>query len=90
MLRLIKLAGKFLLKGTLMIMQRRIRLSLLLTLLLLVPIALRAQTSETTARLKAIDEYASRVMRDWRVPGFAMAIVKDDRVILVKGCSRAK
>ncbi|HEY0385993.1 MAG TPA: serine hydrolase domain-containing protein, partial [Pyrinomonadaceae bacterium] len=66
-------------------MQRRIRLSLLFMLLLFAPIGLQAQTSDATARLKEIDEYANRVMRDWHVPGFAMAIVKDDRVIFAKG-----
>jgi CubicO group peptidase (beta-lactamase class C family) len=36
-------------------------------------------------RLKAIDEYAAKAMADWHVPGFAMAIVKDDAVIFAKG-----
>jgi CubicO group peptidase (beta-lactamase class C family) len=63
---------------------RGLCLSLLLLLLLLVaPAALRAQ--ETDARLKEIDEYAQRVMQDWKVPGFALAVVKDDKVIFAKG-----
>lgn len=39
----------------------------------------------TDARLKAIDEYAARAGREWEVPGFAVAIVKDDKVIFAKG-----
>jgi CubicO group peptidase (beta-lactamase class C family) len=35
--------------------------------------------------LKEIDEYATKAGQDWRVPGFAMAIVKDDSVIFAKG-----
>lgn len=62
---------------------RSLRLGLLLLLLFVAPLALRAQEQE--ARLKEIDEYARQVMKDWRVPGFAMAIVKDDKVIFAKG-----
>lgn len=62
---------------------RGLRLSLLLLLLLVAPAALRAQ--ETDARLKEIDEYAQKVMQDWKVPGFALAVVKDDKVIFAKG-----
>jgi CubicO group peptidase (beta-lactamase class C family) len=59
------------------------RLGLLLFLLFIAPLALVAQT--TDARLKEIDEYATKAGQDWRVPGFAMAIVKDDKVIFAKG-----
>lgn len=72
-------------KGNLMTDQRTFRLSLLFLLLFIAPLSLLAQTAETAARLKEIDEYASRIMQDWRVPGFAMAIVKDDAVIFSKG-----
>ncbi|CAN5767879.1 serine hydrolase [soil metagenome] len=44
-----------------------------------------AQTSTTDARLKEIDEYSARAGVDWKVPGFAIAIVKDDRVVFAKG-----
>jgi CubicO group peptidase (beta-lactamase class C family) len=56
---------------------------LLLLLLVCAPATLVAQTLE--ARLKEIDEYAARAGRDWKVPGFALAIVKDDRVVFAKG-----
>ncbi len=62
--------------------RRPSRLVLLLVLLTLAPHA-RAQTIE--ARLKEIDDYATKAGRDWNVPGFAIAIVKDDRVVFAKG-----
>lgn len=62
---------------------RSLRLGLLLLLLLIAPLALRAQDQDS--RLKEINEYAHRVIEDWKVPGFAMAIVKDDKVIFAKG-----
>jgi CubicO group peptidase (beta-lactamase class C family) len=57
--------------------------ALLLLALIANPVALAQETID--ARLKAIDEYAEKVARDWQVPGFAMSIVKDDRVIFARG-----
>ncbi len=37
------------------------------------------------AKLAEIDAYAQKVREDWNVPGFAIAIVKDDKVLLAKG-----
>ena len=66
-----------------------VRLLPLLLLLLLVPLApagaQTAQVVEAAARLREIDEYAARALREWRVPGMAIAIVKDDRVIFARG-----
>ena len=55
----------------------------LFLLLLLLPSALVAQTLEE--RLKEIDAYAAKAGQEWKVPGFAVAIVKDDKVVFVKG-----
>ena len=66
--------------------RRPSRLFLLLVLLSLAPLSglsARAQTLE--ARLREIDDYAAKAGRDWNVPGFAVAIVKDDRVVFAKG-----
>jgi CubicO group peptidase (beta-lactamase class C family) len=63
--------------------QRRARFVVLFLLLLTLPQALRAQTLEE--RLKEIDEYAAKAGQDWKVPGFAVAIVKDDKVVFAKG-----
>lgn len=54
------------------------RTSLLLTLIALLPALAVAQSAE-------LDRYISRAVRDWGVPGVAVAIVKDDKVILAKG-----
>ncbi|MBV9925299.1 MAG: serine hydrolase [Acidobacteria bacterium] len=55
---------------------------LLLALLVFSPPA-SAQTLEQ--QLKEVDEYAARAGREWNVPGFALAVVKDDKVVFVKG-----
>ena len=36
-------------------------------------------------KLKEIDAYAQQVMTDWKGPGMAIAIVKDDKVVFQKG-----
>ncbi|HEX8187199.1 MAG TPA: serine hydrolase [Pyrinomonadaceae bacterium] len=63
--------------------QRHARPALLLLALLLFSAPAPAQTLE--GRLKEIDEYAAKAGQDWKVPGFAVAVVKDDRVVFVKG-----
>ena len=61
------------------------RLFLLAFLLHLLPLPLVGQSRTTDARLKEIDEYSARAGVAWKVPGFAIAIVKDDRVVFAKG-----
>lgn len=51
--------------------------------LLAAPVALFAQTIED--KIKEVDAYAQKVRADWNVPGLAVAIVKDDKVIFAKG-----
>src|SRR5215210_7262968 len=63
--------------------QRHARLALLLLALLTFSYTTPAQTLEE--RLKEIDEYAAKAGQDWKVPGFSVAIVKDDKVVFVKG-----
>ena len=63
--------------------QRRARFIVLFFLLLTLPQTLTAQTLEE--RLKEIDEYAAKAGQEWKVPGFAIAIVKDDKVVFAKG-----
>jgi CubicO group peptidase (beta-lactamase class C family) len=66
-------------------LRRPLRLNFLLALLLLAVLAPLANAQMTDARLKEIDEYAGKALRDWNVPGMAIAIVKDDKVIFAKG-----
>lgn len=56
---------------------------LILALIANYPAALAQEAPD--ARLKAIDEYAQKVARDWQVPGLAISIVKDDRVVFARG-----
>jgi CubicO group peptidase (beta-lactamase class C family) len=35
--------------------------------------------------LKGLDDYVAQAMRDWEIPGLALAVVKDDAVVLAKG-----
>ena len=37
------------------------------------------------APLTGLDAYVERVLRDWEAPGMAVAVVKDDRVVLARG-----
>src|SRR5215213_7887677 len=58
------------------------RLSLILFLLLF-PVFVFAQ--DDSVKLAEIDAYAQKVREDWNIPGLAVAIVKDDKVIFAKG-----
>ncbi|MGQ0648389.1 MAG: serine hydrolase [Gemmatimonadaceae bacterium] len=45
-----------------------------------------AQTrARQPSRLAPLDAYVDKVMKDWKVPGIAIAVVKDDSVVLAKG-----
>lgn len=57
----------------------------ILFLLVLLPISLFAQTSKYQSQLAEIDAYVEKAREDWKIPGLAMAIVKDDQVIWAKG-----
>ncbi|HWP83525.1 MAG TPA: serine hydrolase [Bacteroidota bacterium] len=48
--------------------------------LVLVTFSLHAQEP-----FPGFEEYARQAMKDWEVPGFAIAVVKDDKVIYAKG-----
>lgn len=60
-----------------------VRLSLLVALSIISPVIGLGQDLAT--RLKEIDDYAAKAGLDWKVPGFAVAIVKDDKVVFAKG-----
>src|SRR5687767_4604631 len=42
------------------------------------------------ARLAGLDEYVNKAIKDWEVPGVAIAIVKDDKIVLAKGYGLGK
>jgi CubicO group peptidase (beta-lactamase class C family) len=37
------------------------------------------------AQLAGFDDYVTKAMKDWEVPGLAIAVVKDDKVVFAKG-----
>lgn len=38
-----------------------------------------------SAPLNGFDDYVNKAMKDWEVPGVAIAVVKDDKIVLAKG-----
>src|SRR6185295_19760797 len=58
----------------------------ILPVLLLVLVLAGAQTSRAQeAPLQGFDEYVNKAIKDWEVPGVAIAVIKDDRIVLAKG-----
>ena len=51
-------------------------------LVLLIFVTVQAVAAQPGAEF---DEYVNKALKDWGVPGLAIAIVKDDRVVLAKG-----
>jgi CubicO group peptidase (beta-lactamase class C family) len=65
-------------------MKRKLILNLLtITVLLLALQISRAQ--QTAIPGPELDNYINNAMKEWQVPGLAIAIVKDDRIVLAKG-----
>jgi CubicO group peptidase (beta-lactamase class C family) len=63
-----------------------IRLPVLLLLAcLFAPVRLQAQNSSAPPSLNGLDGFVDQVMKDWHVPGLAVAIVKDGKVVYAKG-----
>jgi CubicO group peptidase (beta-lactamase class C family) len=44
-----------------------------------------AQTRAKSLDLRDLDAYVTRGVRDWRVPGLAIAVIKNDSVVFAKG-----
>ena len=70
---------------TILIPFLRMRVLLLLVMALLVQQAASAQKTASKVDLQKLDAYYQKAMKDWDVPGMAIAIVKDDSVIFSKG-----
>ncbi|MDQ2746068.1 MAG: serine hydrolase [Acidobacteriota bacterium] len=64
-------------------MKKNLLLLNLFLLFIVFPAFVFAQTLDD--KLKEIDAYAEKVRTDWNVPGFAVGIVKDDKVVFLKG-----
>ncbi len=59
---------------------RNALLSLLLIIVLQTPFAYAQEPS-----LQGFDEYVNKAMKEWDVPGVAIALIKNDKIILAKG-----
>jgi len=55
----------------------------LILIILVLPLYVTAQSLED--KLREIDAYAEKARQDWKIPGMAVAIVKDDKVVFAKG-----
>ncbi|MGC6457548.1 MAG: serine hydrolase [Akkermansiaceae bacterium] len=53
--------------------------------LFLVPHGLAFAKTPLELKLATIDVYAEKAHKDWEIPGMAVAIVKDDKVVFAKG-----
>jgi CubicO group peptidase (beta-lactamase class C family) len=63
----------------------RVRCAVLTAALLSAPTSSAAQHAPRAVDLAELDAYVARAVRDWRVPGLAIAVVKDDSIVFVKG-----
>ena len=61
------------------------RAPVLFFVVLLGALPLLAHEPSFETKLKEIKDYSARAGRDWNVPGFAIAIVKDDKVVFAQG-----
>jgi CubicO group peptidase (beta-lactamase class C family) len=51
----------------------------------LVSLTAGAQTSRVDPAVRDFDAYAAKAARDWGVPGLAIAVVRNDSVLLARG-----
>ena len=49
------------------------------------PALLAGQARTLPPRLAEFDRYVTQAARDWKIPGLAIAVIKDDSVVLAKG-----
>jgi CubicO group peptidase (beta-lactamase class C family) len=61
------------------------RVALAATALTYAAAPLLAQKAAAKTSLAGFDQYITKTMQDWKDPGLAIAVVKDDSIILMKG-----
>jgi CubicO group peptidase (beta-lactamase class C family) len=59
--------------------------SILAVLLIGVEISLLSQNPEPAFIKDSLDTYINRALKDWNIPGLAVAIVKDGKLVIAKG-----
>jgi CubicO group peptidase (beta-lactamase class C family) len=57
----------------------------LMSIIFCMGVKAESMTREKTDILKDYNEYVEKVLQDWHIPGAAIAIVKEDKVIYAKG-----
>jgi CubicO group peptidase (beta-lactamase class C family) len=66
--------------------KRLLRLhTIVLVILLSLPVQVPAQTPSAPANFAGFDSFVEQVMKDWKVPGLALAVVKDGQIVYAKG-----
>jgi CubicO group peptidase (beta-lactamase class C family) len=65
--------------------QRTVALTWFVTSLFLLSVLATGAQAQGAVDLGSLDAYFAEVREDWQVPGFAVAIVKDDQVVFAKG-----
>jgi len=65
-------------------MKLRIQFVCFLVFLLIAQLSGRVSSAQDTP-LQGFDDYVNKALADWRIPGLAIAIVKDDKVVFAKG-----
>jgi CubicO group peptidase (beta-lactamase class C family) len=53
--------------------------------ILLFTLILTSSAAAQVVQLDGFDDYVNKAIKDWEVPGIAVAIVKDDKIVLAKG-----
>jgi CubicO group peptidase (beta-lactamase class C family) len=64
-------------------MKARTRTLIIFPLIFALVCAQAARAQESA--LQGFDDYVNKAMREWEVPGLAIAIIKDDKILLAKG-----
>ncbi|HKA18321.1 MAG TPA: serine hydrolase [Blastocatellia bacterium] len=64
-------------------MKRRIALQLIVSLLMALTVGQYAHSQEAPS--KELDDYINKALKDWDVPGLALAVVKNDQIVFAKG-----
>jgi len=68
-----------------MLTRRTLRTTYALSLLAVTAAPALAQKAGAKSPFAGFDQYVARAMQDWKVPALAIAIVKDDSIVLMKG-----
>ncbi len=57
----------------------------LFAVLLLCTFSMHAQNSRSSFIRDSLDNYIAQAMKDWKIPGLALCIIKDGKIVLMKG-----